>query len=62
MGVVGLALGGGTGWLSRSYGLTANNVKAFEVVTAKGERLRADAHTEPELFWALRAAAGDLRS
>ena len=58
VGVVGLALGGGTGWLSRAYGLTANNVKAFEVVTANGERLRADAHTEPELFWALRGGGG----
>ena len=58
VGVVGLALGGGTGWLSRAYGLAANNVRAFEVVTAKGERLRADAHTEPELFWALRGGGG----
>jgi FAD/FMN-containing dehydrogenase len=58
VGVVGLALGGGTGWLSRAYGLTANNVKAFEVVTAKGERLRADVDTQPELFWALRGGGG----
>src|SRR5215216_2956498 len=58
VGVVGLAVGGGTGWLSRAYGLTANNVKAFEVVTAKGERLRADARTEAELFWALRGGGG----
>jgi FAD/FMN-containing dehydrogenase len=58
VGVVGLALGGGTGWLSRAYGLAANNVTAFEVVTAKGERLRADAHTEPDLFWALRGGGG----
>ena len=58
VGVVGLALGGGTGWLSRAYGLAANNVRAFEVVTAKGERLRADVHTEPDLFWALRGGGG----
>jgi len=58
VGVVGLALGGGTGWLSRTYGLTANNVRAFEVVTAKGERLRADSHSEPELSWALRGGGG----
>jgi FAD/FMN-containing dehydrogenase len=58
VGVVGLALGGGTGWLSRAHGLTANSVKAFEVVTATGERLRADAESEPELFWALRGGGG----
>jgi FAD/FMN-containing dehydrogenase len=58
VGVTGLALGGGTGWLSRSHGLTANNVRAFEVVTAAGERLRADANTESDLFWALRGGGG----
>jgi FAD/FMN-containing dehydrogenase len=58
VGVTGLALGGGTGWLSRAYGLAANNVRAFDVVTAAGEPLRVDAHTEPELFWALRGGGG----
>jgi FAD/FMN-containing dehydrogenase len=58
VGVVGLALGGGTGWLSRAHGLTANNVRAFEVVTADGERRRVDAETEPELFWAMRGGGG----
>ena len=54
VGVTGLALGGGTGWLSRAYGLACNNVRAFEVVLASGERARVDADHEPELFWALR--------
>jgi FAD/FMN-containing dehydrogenase len=58
VGVTGLALGGGTGWLSRVHGLTANTVRAFEVVTAAGERLRVDADNEPELFWALRGGGG----
>jgi FAD/FMN-containing dehydrogenase len=58
VGVVGLALGGGTGWLSRAHGLTANTVRAFEVVTADGERRRVDADTEPELFWAMRGGGG----
>jgi FAD/FMN-containing dehydrogenase len=40
VGVAGLTLGGGTGWLSRSYGLASNNVRALEVVTAWGERQR----------------------
>src|SRR3954454_8862088 len=54
VGVAGLALGGGTGWLSRAYGLACNNVRAFDVVLASGEALRVDADHEPELFWALR--------
>ena len=54
VGATGLALGGGTGWLSRAYGLACNNVRAFEVVLASGERARVDADHEPELFWALR--------
>jgi FAD/FMN-containing dehydrogenase len=58
VGVAGLALGGGIGWLSRSYGLACNNVRALEIVTAWGERQRVDAHTEPELFWALRGGGG----
>jgi FAD/FMN-containing dehydrogenase len=58
VGVVGLVLGGGTGWLSRSRGLGANTVRALEVVTADGERRRADARTETELFWALRGGGG----
>src|SRR5918998_1554869 len=58
VGVTGLALGGGTGWLSRAHGLTCNSVRAFEVVLASGERLRVDAEHEPELFWALRGGGG----
>jgi FAD/FMN-containing dehydrogenase len=58
VGVAGLTLGGGTGWLSRSYGLAANNVRALEVVTAAGAHERIDAHDEPELFWALRGGGG----
>jgi FAD/FMN-containing dehydrogenase len=58
VGVTGLALGGGLGWLSRAHGLTANNVRALDVVTAAGDLLRVDARSEPELFWALRGGAG----
>jgi FAD/FMN-containing dehydrogenase len=58
VGVAGLALGGGTGWLSRAHGLAASNVRALEVVTADGQLRRADAQSEPELFWALRGGGG----
>jgi FAD/FMN-containing dehydrogenase len=58
VGVTGLALGGGTGWLSRAHGLTCNSVRAFEVVLASGERRRVDADHESDLFWALRGGGG----
>jgi FAD/FMN-containing dehydrogenase len=58
VGVAGLALDGGTGWLSRTYGLCSSNVRAFEVVTAASERVRVDARREPELYWALRGGGG----
>jgi FAD binding domain len=58
VGVAGLTLAGGTGWLSRAYGLACNNVRAFEVVLASGELVRVDADREPDLFWALRGGGG----
>jgi FAD/FMN-containing dehydrogenase len=58
VGVAGLGLGGGLGWLSRAHGLTANNLRALEVVTAAGDLLRVDARSDPDLCWALRGGAG----
>ena len=60
VGVVGYTLGGGMGWLGRAYGLSASNVEAFEAVTADGRLVRADACTEPDLFWALRGGGGSF--
>jgi FAD/FMN-containing dehydrogenase len=58
--VAGYTLGGGLGWLARRHGLAANSVTAAEVVTADGRRLRVDAETEPDLFWALRGGGGSF--
>jgi hypothetical protein len=60
VGVVGYTLGGGLSWLGRSYGLSANNVEAFELVTADGDLVRADPFSEPDLFWALRGGGGSF--
>jgi FAD/FMN-containing dehydrogenase len=60
VGVVGYTLGGGMSWLGRTYGLSANNVEAIELVTAGGRTVRADGCTERDLFWALRGGGGSF--
>jgi FAD/FMN-containing dehydrogenase len=54
VGIAGLTLGGGLGFLSRAQGLTVDSLLGAEVVTADGRVLWADADSEPDLFWALR--------
>jgi hypothetical protein len=58
VGVVGLTLAGGNGFLSRRYGLASNNVRSLDVVLASGESRRVSAHADPDLFWALRGGGG----
>ena len=60
VGVAGYSLGGGIGWQVRSRGLATNSIRAVELVTADGELIRADATTEPELFWGLRGGSGNF--
>src|SRR6059058_4873774 len=59
-GVGGLTLGGGMGWLAREYGLSCDNVTSFELVTADGAVLRADAKQNADLFWGLRGGGGNF--
>jgi hypothetical protein len=60
VGIGGITLGGGVGFLVRKHGLTIDNLLAAEVVTADGQLLRADAETHPDLFWALRGGGGNF--
>ena len=60
VGIGGITLGGGVGFLARKYGLTVDSVEAAEIVTAAGDLLRVDAQNHPELFWAIRGGGGNF--
>ena len=60
VGIGGITLGGGVGYLVRKFGLTIDDLLAAEVVTADGRLLHVDADSEPDLFWAIRGGGGNF--
>src|ERR1700746_2182003 len=59
-GASGLILGGGTGWLTRRFGLSCDNVERFTLVTADSSIVRADSKENQDLYWALRGGGGNF--
>jgi hypothetical protein len=59
-GAGGLILGGGTGWLTRRFGLSCDNVEGFTLVTADSSVVRCNSTENHDLFWALRGGGGNF--
>jgi hypothetical protein len=59
-GIAGLTLGGGTGWIQRKYGLTIDNLRSVDLVTADGEFVKASDKENPDLFWGVRGGGGNF--
>jgi FAD/FMN-containing dehydrogenase len=60
VGVSGLTLGGGLGYLTRRFGWTVDNLEEVEIVTADGEIRTANRQENADLFWAIRGAGANL--
>ena len=60
VGIGGITLGGGVGYLVRKHGLTIDDLLAADIVTADGQLVRVDAETHPDLFWAIRGGGGNF--
>lgn len=60
VGIGGITLGGGVGYLVRKYGLTIDSLLAAEIVTADGQFLHVDDKNNPDLFWAIRGGGGNF--
>jgi FAD/FMN-containing dehydrogenase len=59
-GVAGLTLGGGIGWIMRKHGLSVDNLRSVDVVTADGSLVHASDEDNADLFWGIRGGGGNF--
>ena len=59
-GIAGLTLGGGLGWLMGTHGMTVDNLRSVQIVTADGQIRTASETENPDLFWAVRGGGGNF--
>jgi FAD/FMN-containing dehydrogenase len=60
VGIGGITLAGGIGYLARKHGMTIDSVIGADVVTANGETVHVNAQSHPDLFWAIRGGGGNF--
>lgn len=60
VGIAGLTLGGGEGFLMTKYGAACDNLLSAQVVTVDGRQVEASPSANPDLFWAIRGGGGNF--
>jgi FAD/FMN-containing dehydrogenase len=60
VGIGGITLAGGIGFLTRKNGLTIDDLLSAEVVTADGDVIQVSEESDPDLFWAIRGGESNF--
>jgi hypothetical protein len=60
VGIAGLTLGGGQGFLMSKYGAACDNLQSAQLITASRRQVEASEDSNPDLFWAIRGGGGNF--